>query len=365
MLPRVYKCFVLLIELLVLFLILNCVLIILDVPKMDRYHSDIVRKSRFESQYNISRGEGYSRYYVNSYGLIGKEPAPIDEKKVLRIAVFGDSLVEALQVMPEKHFATILEKTLESEFGFCNVEVWNFGYQGDNTTYSYQRWQAIAKTIPFETVMFFVNEGDIFEITDLNTKTPGNLIFSNNAPYNYFWYKKNFQRLIFFSFYLKERIVSYFSESSKKYTEFVNFKALQKISLREDSSIDLSLINKQLTQLEHVKKSIQNQGSLYYTVGIPTARSAPENYVTPHEANRYLIYQRFKNSALPLDLNFIDTSDSLFSAINLGTDPYSDWEAGGHLNNLGHFLVATNIKNKIASQLYSSFPLKRCQDAVQ
>ncbi|MCX8037843.1 MAG: SGNH/GDSL hydrolase family protein [Candidatus Sumerlaeia bacterium] len=75
--------------------------------------------------------EGFSRYMTNSHGLRGREVSLAKPAGVFRIAVLGDSYVEALQVGEEATFCRQLERRLR------NVEVLNFGVSGYGTAQEY------------------------------------------------------------------------------------------------------------------------------------------------------------------------------------------------------------------------------------
>ena len=82
---------------------LNIVLVLLDVPKLDVYNGND-NKYRYANQDNVARTEGYSRYHVNSYGLIGQEPISTNDPSIFRIGIFGDSFVEALHIQQNDTF---------------------------------------------------------------------------------------------------------------------------------------------------------------------------------------------------------------------------------------------------------------------
>jgi hypothetical protein len=80
-----------------------------------------------------SEGEAYVR--VNNAGFRDKERSLARSTNVFRVAVLGDSMIEALQVDLEKTFASLLEHRLNAcgVFGGKSVEVMNFGVSGYGT----------------------------------------------------------------------------------------------------------------------------------------------------------------------------------------------------------------------------------------
>ena len=79
--------------------------------------------------------EGGANFEVNSAGFRDREHTLDKPTDVIRVAVLGDSYIEALQVSTEAMFATVLEQELNSRkvFGQQRVEVLSFGVSGFGT----------------------------------------------------------------------------------------------------------------------------------------------------------------------------------------------------------------------------------------
>lgn len=82
------------------------------------------------------RKEGYAHSYLNADGM--REPGLTIAKKpgVYRIALLGDSQIEAIQVPLEKSWGKLLEKNLTEKL-HRPVEVLNFGVSGYSTVQEY------------------------------------------------------------------------------------------------------------------------------------------------------------------------------------------------------------------------------------
>ncbi|MEZ4489173.1 MAG: hypothetical protein R3F51_16435 [Cyanobacteriota/Melainabacteria group bacterium] len=87
------------------------------------------------------RKEGFSRVSFNSSGMQDREYATVKPPGTTRIAIIGDSYVEALQVPRENNFCSLLEKRLklksDSRFSDNNIQVMNFGVQAHNLSQTY------------------------------------------------------------------------------------------------------------------------------------------------------------------------------------------------------------------------------------
>lgn len=79
--------------------------------------------------------EGRSRFRVNSFGFRDREPAVAKPTGTVRIAVLGDSYIEALQVSEDEMFARVLERRLNSDRQAVGapIEVLSFGIAGWGT----------------------------------------------------------------------------------------------------------------------------------------------------------------------------------------------------------------------------------------
>jgi len=85
--------------------------------------------------------EGYSHVTINSHGMRDVEYTLEKPRDVFRVAVFGDSFTEALQVELEASFSKVMERELAScpALRGKQAEVLNFGVSGHGTAQSLQR----------------------------------------------------------------------------------------------------------------------------------------------------------------------------------------------------------------------------------
>lgn len=123
------------------------------------------------------RKEGYAHSYLNADGM--REPGITIEKPagVYRIALLGDSQIEAIQVPLEKSYGKLLEKQL-SERLHRPVEVLNFGVSGYSTVQEYLLMKRNVFKYQPDMVLLGYDGRDMFE----NWASP-DASLSNLRPY--------------------------------------------------------------------------------------------------------------------------------------------------------------------------------------
>lgn len=123
------------------------------------------------------RKEGYAHSYLNADGM--REPGITIEKPagVYRIALLGDSQIEAIQVPLEKSYGKLLEKQL-TEILHRPVEVLNFGVSGYSTVQEYLLMKRNAFKYQPDMVLLGYDGRDMFE----NWASP-DASLSNLRPY--------------------------------------------------------------------------------------------------------------------------------------------------------------------------------------
>lgn len=124
------------------------------------------------------RSEGYAVSYFGPDGM--REPGLTIQKPagVYRIALLGDSMVEALQVPLEETFGQLLEKTIKKSASGKDVQILNFGNSGYST--AQEDLQLKGKVLDYspDAVVVFYSHRDLFE----NWSPPDQTI-TNVRPY--------------------------------------------------------------------------------------------------------------------------------------------------------------------------------------
>ena len=90
------------------------------------------------------RSEGFSRFKYNSHGM-QEDEVPFEKKQgTMRVAFFGDSFTEAIQVPREKNLCSLTEDILNSGLKDSKFEVLNFGVSSYSLGLMYLRMKELA-----------------------------------------------------------------------------------------------------------------------------------------------------------------------------------------------------------------------------
>ncbi|MBI3306316.1 MAG: SGNH/GDSL hydrolase family protein, partial [Candidatus Omnitrophica bacterium] len=111
---------------------------------------------------------------TNRFGWKDKEWSQIKPEDIYRIAVLGDSYVEAVHVEPDKNFLALAEKKLNSQTSHsAKFEVMNFGRSAFTQT---EEWLVLQSEItsfrPDAVVLFFFPVNDISDMSPETTLDP-------------------------------------------------------------------------------------------------------------------------------------------------------------------------------------------------
>lgn len=90
------------------------------------------------------RKEGFSTFTINSWGMQNDQVPLAKPRGTIRIAVFGDSFVEAMQVPRAENYCSLLEKQLTARLN-RPVQVLNFGVSNYSLAQDYLRYKTLAK----------------------------------------------------------------------------------------------------------------------------------------------------------------------------------------------------------------------------
>jgi lysophospholipase L1-like esterase len=342
---------------------LGAALVVLDLPKLDTHPDPVLNTLRYPGVDNVYRGEDYSRYHVNRYGLVGDEPAATDDPGIFRVAVFGDSFVEALQV-PERHkFTRLLQSSLLPPAGRSRVEVWNFGHSADNTGNEYARFVSQRTGASFDLVLFTFNEADLLEDRpqDVPDRSGSFLVGNGKGGFDLVhdasraaserlpWFNRTFPRFHNLHLTLRDRVGDYLHHAPDRLRGLVAgwIGRGAPTGAGVAAGISAEQIESGYEQLVYVYRSIRARGIPVILVGLPTDAAAPAG-LSSHRANANLAYRDLAARLKQAGIAFVDTYPLIDADVAQGRDPYSDWEPFHHFNRDGHRLLARAIATFLA-----------------
>jgi hypothetical protein len=105
------------------------------------------------------RKEGFSSLTLNSLGMQNDEVALAKPVGTLRVAVFGDSFVEALQVPRQDNYCSLLAKKLQGQLQ-RPVQVLNFGVSNYSVAQDLLRYETLARQFHPDLVILAYRVGE-------------------------------------------------------------------------------------------------------------------------------------------------------------------------------------------------------------
>jgi hypothetical protein len=143
------------------------------------------------------RAEGFGCFKLNSFGMQNDEISLTKPANTYRIAVFGDSYVEALQVPRAANYLNLVGKQLSTKLG-RPVEVLNFGVSNYSVAQDYLRYQTVAKQFKPDLVIQVFRVEEIGKLLPMETQAllfvrpvffvgeQGQLVYDNTCVREYF-----------------------------------------------------------------------------------------------------------------------------------------------------------------------------------
>jgi lysophospholipase L1-like esterase len=343
---------------------LGACLVILDAPSLDTYPAAKVKRLRLANVDNVAREEGYARYRVNALGLIGRDPSRIQDPRVIRVAVFGDSFIEGTQVAEAAHFVTRLQQQLSAHTG-QPVDVWNFGFSGDNTGNALARWQHRPPNVRFDAVIFTYNDGDLEQNTPQDAPDYQGAFLVADANGGWVlddsridtpeaarpsWLRASFPRLLNIVYRTKIRVSDWLALRKARIQALVHPRSPDAAHTARPRRSPAQLAESTFAQLRYVHAAIKRDCARVFIVGLPTSRAAvaTDRDASPRRRAAYLaLGQQLAASGLP----YLDLLPEVERLTAQGQDLYGDWEPGGHYNEIGHGVIARHLLALVAPGL--------------
>lgn len=150
----------------------------------------------FPNKRVTQRTEGYGTFQFNSFGMQNDEVTVEKPANMMRIAVFGDSYVESLQVPRADNYCSLLAEKLAIKLG-KPVQVLNFGVSNYSLAQDYLRYQTLAKNFHPDLVIVAYRVGETEKVLPDSTQSlafvrpmlfpqeDGSLKYDNTAVTNF------------------------------------------------------------------------------------------------------------------------------------------------------------------------------------
>ena len=283
--------------------------------------------------------ESFNLTHVNEFGYLGKAYPKNKEEDVYRIAIIGDSYVEALQVKTQHHFSTILEDRLNSKMTNSKIEILNFGRSGLDFSNTYIHYELIAKNYNPNMIIIFVNKSDF---TNKNNSIGPKLIIYNDELLIDSTFNESdlFLNKIKYTFFRNFSMYSFLHNAYAKFKNGETFNILFDKFYPTDKINQYSKINNfDKTSFKDINNKILNrysnleQASDNRFIIIPINK-LPESIVSMIHDN---------------EINFIELNEVYDDMESIGLNPFY-WEASntkGHWNQNAHFEIGRFLENKL------------------
>ena len=105
--------------------------------------------------------EGFSIQNFNSNRIKGAEIRQEKDPNTFRIAILGDSYVQASQVFERNHFATIVKEQLQKTNPNLNIEILNFGFEGSEIEDIYTTYELKVKPYKSDLTIILFEKDDL------------------------------------------------------------------------------------------------------------------------------------------------------------------------------------------------------------
>lgn len=177
--------------------LLECIFYFARVGESDHLMPDTILGFKpFPNKRVTQRNEGYGSFQFNSFGMQNDEVTLEKPVNVMRVAVFGDSYVESLQVPRAENYCSLLAEKLAEKLG-QPVQVLNFGVSNYSLAQDYLRYQTLAKNFHPDLVIVAYRVGETEKVLPDSTQSlafvrpmlfpqeDGSLKYDNTAVTNF------------------------------------------------------------------------------------------------------------------------------------------------------------------------------------
>lgn len=122
---------------------------------------DDIGRGRRQGLTEIFFNEGFGITHFNNSRYIGEEFPKEKEVNSIRMAMMGDSYIEALYIFPRHHFANVTVGMLEEKFPGKNFEFLNFGRSGSDIGDMFASQSTLVSQFRPDYYLFFLSKSDL------------------------------------------------------------------------------------------------------------------------------------------------------------------------------------------------------------
>jgi lysophospholipase L1-like esterase len=312
---------------------------------------------------------------INKYGWRDKDWSIQKPKNTFRIAVLGDSFVEALQVEQEYTFLYLLENTLNKEFS-CKVELMNFGRSGFTQSEELLVLKHYVSAFAPDMVLLFFFPGN--DITDISKDTTSDRMrpFYTNSNEGELILDTSFSNT---TQYKIKCLVNFFKQHSMLVSYFCDIYNRYKINrLTQNGSLEgldatYSLCTSHPSEI-YIKNYLLNKALIYdmsryckdrtidfmlVCLDLPTYKIAiEEKYKKLYPSfNSFFFEDDLRAFSSSINIEYTGLQRAFRKAYENNKVAFHFGNDDGHYNYKGHRLVAKTLLPKLKSMLYDKSAL--------
>lgn len=316
----------------------------------------------FANKRVTQRNEGFGSFRFNSFGMQNDEIAVNKPSNVIRIAVFGDSYVESLQVPREQNYCSLLAEKLSTKLG-KQVQVLNFGVSNYSLAQDYLRYQTLAKNFKPDLVIIAYRVGETEKVLPDSTQSlafvrpmlfpqaDGTLKYDNNVVAN-FAKSKEGKRITSTNF-LRENCriwstIGRMQQSSATLTLPMAGKKLATVQIANDNTRE-KFVSCYWYLIDAIIKNFAKECASNHTAMLimRTPMVHPGEYIL---SQNNVEASQLETTAKEAKADFIDI-DQLLQTIVKDRDYQPYFLEGSHFSKKMHNFVADQLARKVANDM--------------
>lgn len=302
------------------------------------FYPDRGRGKRANFNYLMfNEGFGIGRY--NQFSYLGEGRPPEKKPNTIRIALLGDSFIEAWQVFERHQFSTIAEQELRKKFPGKTIEVLNFGHSNLDFPDQYVYFKQFAEKFNPDITLFLLADYNL-DPRYVDALRPKALIENDSLVI-----KNDFE---------PSEVAIY--EKTKFLTQNSSIMHMLNICRKKaQGGMAEILLDKIYFWINPPKPRVEEEKSAYsvhpVTLKILDDLSPESVAIVGRDINA--LPPEFRNACLERGFPYFSLSPQLQAMMDGGIDPY-DWPVtgkSGHWNHKGNKMVGRQLASFLAELL--------------